>query len=321
MKKIVFLLFVLVAIGTIKAQTNKYYNANENWMQTSVGMTMGQPWGIFPRYFWVNGDTVLNGKTFKQLFYIEKAGGTTFVQTAGSNSVPSFLVSEENDTITILTLCSPDSIVDTTRISYNFTTMNMWTRHHYTDYTPDYIQEGSGSIYYIQDTIVINGVPRRIFNTSAGMSYEGAFWAYSGGMVVTITDPMQLDGYNELQCYGGNDSVYVDYSGEIFPGNPYVLNPPVPGNCNIDSIYWSSIDELSYEDLYLFPNPCEDEVHVNIHENVQISLTGIYNMLGEKIDMVILNTHTIETKNLPAGVYVLEINAGKRVLYRRFCKR
>ncbi len=298
-------------------QTNKYYNANESWTQTTVCMTMGQPWCIESNYYFINGDTLLLGDTLKKVLVLERHWiGGGFSPYQGSMTDPVYLVKEENDTVTVLSINSPDLITDSAVFYYDFNNSILYTWYYYSDGNPNYGTQNYGM--NMQDSIVIGGVTRRIFYTE-GPTYEGAF-CNSWGPVTPITDPNLFDGWQHLQCYAGNDSIHINYSGEVWPGNADILNPPVPGNCNLDNIYWSSIDEYYDQLIDLYPNPASNELRISQPNGNGFVIGNINNSLGQPISVRKIDEDELDVSALTPGIYFLQINTGKNIFYRKFMK-
>lgn len=318
MKKYIFIVFIVANFYSLTGQTNKYYNANENWTQYNVASSGGIPWAIQIRYFYINGDTIINSKIYKKLFHQYKYSepGGIYSAYQGSSTTAAFYVKEENDSIMLIKDPSAvEFLTDTVWVYYDFLDSMIYERTYRNDLSG--YQNNYRSIYQLEDSIKINGITRRILHTSLGKTYEGALAAY-GPLLSSITDPDQFDGYNYLECYGGNDSTYLNciWPDPIYPGCPAY------GNCNIDTLtHTLQVDNLSDTPIKLYPNPCEDEIRIHAPTTVQIIVTSLLSMMGEKVNIDMTNNNVINTEKLASGIYILELMNGKNVVYRKFCKQ
>jgi len=74
----------------------------------------------------------------------------------------------------------------------------------------------------------------------------------------------------------------------------------------------------------LYPNPVEKLLNINLpseyQEGAEIS---IYNNVGKLIfrDVTKESLHIVNLKELPAGLYILNINNGQEIITRKFTKK
>ncbi len=72
---------------------------------------------------------------------------------------------------------------------------------------------------------------------------------------------------------------------------------------------------------YIYPNPGADYIQINMSSDTKVSLT-IYNISGQKVKAFNLTgNQKINIANLPAGMYTITINDGRKMDVKRFIKR
>jgi hypothetical protein len=92
-------------------------------------------------------------------------------------------------------------------------------------------------------------------------------------------------------------------------------------------------DTYVVDDLYnyrfeikLFPNPCDENIEINIKYNytttIDISITDIYGNINQYQKIMIQNpdefTFKFNTSNFSTGIYLIKINNGKQFFYEKF---
>ena len=78
-----------------------------------------------------------------------------------------------------------------------------------------------------------------------------------------------------------------------------------------------SIDEQKVSDCRIYPNPANSWVNINIesktNEKFTIKLLDVRGQLIEKIDNITTGKTKIDTKNLPGGIYFIQLIADRQV--------
>ncbi|MBK8846307.1 MAG: T9SS type A sorting domain-containing protein [Bacteroidetes bacterium] len=82
------------------------------------------------------------------------------------------------------------------------------------------------------------------------------------------------------------------------------------------------ITEFTVDKNIIYPNPCNDELHINTKDKlVSIEIT---NLVGEKFkpNMIIGDKHIkVNTAQLKNGIYILKLlNNKNQITYEKFCK-
>ncbi|MDR1119653.1 MAG: T9SS type A sorting domain-containing protein [Dysgonamonadaceae bacterium] len=85
----------------------------------------------------------------------------------------------------------------------------------------------------------------------------------------------------------------------------------------------TGIDEVSAHAVSVFPNPVENELHIN--SETPIDRVEIVNLAGHAVAIETGGTpslkRTINVSHLPQGVYLLKVHAGQGVMTTRFVKK
>lgn len=302
---------------TLCAQTNKYYNANENWYQIhrSTSGYHHVPPTIFDK-FYIQGDSLLGGKTYKKLFHVSKIGFATFSDFQGSTTVPACLIKEENDTITALSFMGSDTITDSLILHYDFAAGTFYERIYYSDQSP-YVEANHWDMESMADSVIINGVKRRKWHYQHGVVYEGAVGiGFSRSHVIASTGLMQLDGYNYPGCYGGADSVYSNV-GFV----PYSSPLPYFGDCDIENVQFSSVDETETMGIHVYPNPTTGSVSIQVPQGFVPKRVQCINLFGQPMPMHQTGNAQWDMAHLPAGLYTLLIETEQGSIRKKLVKK
>ncbi len=75
------------------------------------------------------------------------------------------------------------------------------------------------------------------------------------------------------------------------------------------------------ESYYLYPNPAQDFIQISMSPDTEIKL-AIYNMNGQKVkEQTLTGNKKLNISKLPAGMYTITINDGRKLDVKRFVKR
>lgn len=176
--------------------------------------------------------------------------------------------------------------------------MNLGDTAHYLNYTGS--SDFSELIVYEVDTQVYNGVSRRTLGIGVTTLIEGV-----GSSQGFFADPFNnvSSNYSVLYCMSDNDTIRYGYSAS---GN----------GPNVSCDFFIGLDELQKENITVYPNPTNDQIHFSIEGYVDgvilTDLTGRtfvmdYTQSGSE--------YTIRVDGLDAGVYSVLIRS-EEVLYQ-----
>jgi hypothetical protein len=80
----------------------------------------------------------------------------------------------------------------------------------------------------------------------------------------------------------------------------------------------SVIDEAALPTITIYPNPAKQEVKIQCEETLQS--VSLYDMLGQKQNVVISKYHTLDISTLRPGTYLLNIRTDKKDFKTKFVK-
>ncbi|MFT5265384.1 MAG: hypothetical protein ACI9XO_002780 [Paraglaciecola sp.] len=125
----------------------------------------------------------------------------------------------------------------------------------------------------------------------------------------TFDDDLDQDGFLLADDCDDNDA-------NINPDAEDIPNNGIDEDCDgMDMI--SSIYELANSTINIYPNPAIDIINIEVSGNLKYT-ANLYNLEG-KLNVSTTNQGKIEIQNLPAGVYLLEIeslSSGEKIVER-----
>ena len=317
-----FINYVLTSLflitSTVIAQTNKFYNAGENWSYLYVTTSGPQPTGIIASYTYVEGDTIVDSKIFKKVFNLYKEwlpsnispypNPNSFSPYFGSTTEPVGFVREENDTMFFYSP-TPNDLVFFVRV----------INDSYYVYNNDVFYS-----YNVTHSYYINGVQRR----HMGSIVEGT-------IRINIYDPIYSnpdmdtggpDHYYYFYCYGGNDSLYYYHKGEdvIYDIARPITDSVIYGNCNLDDIYYSALESYGLlPHVEIWPNPVTDILNIHVYQNNHSLAYKIFSINGKLMWNGELNDEktNLDLSRLSSGIYFIQIMGENMFSTYRFVKQ
>jgi hypothetical protein len=175
----------------------------------------------------------------------------------------------------------------------------------------DFIANGRGNmitanvIEYDSVGIFLSGYADSIYcnsiciNISYGLKYHGSnnlnashnYWCTSDS---ASTENLIYDGYDDVS-YG------------------LVSFMPIDSACTI----LTSIDEVENIEKIIYPNPASDYLTID----TQFKKVRIFNLVGEENKFCNLSNGRLDISKIADGLYLLEMNNGKRIVMRKFIKK
>lgn len=124
-----------------------------------------------------------------------------------------------------------------------------------------------------------------------------------------------------INAAGENDDSYIMSTGCSinapatlasigFGDNQYVMNV-------VENIL--SVDEFSLERVSVFPNPVLNELHIDLHNSIQVESAKIYSITGQVV-LQVQDKKDIDVSSLNPGVYLLRVETTKGTLTRKIVK-
>lgn len=331
MNRLVTILFCFLSAVPLYCQTNKYWQSNENWsILVLTKYPLGEPYAITALYDSIAGDTMIGAEVYKKAYNRYREGMPLFSAhpLQGSATAPIALLKERNDTVTIISISQQDTL----RIHYSDTAIS------YRINPPLSWDSGGVEPVEVVDSIRINGVWRKKYRriNYGYYAYEGAFNlrfidnpvtsnrvqdVICGDYSWVLLDNLSHDVH--FLCYSGNDSSYIDYSGpDVMLSSGQVLVVPEPGNCGIQNIWWSALDEEELKTEWFYFNPSNEWVQLTIPENHLGSLFTIFDVRGQVIQRgsLVAPFTVIDVQNFAAGMYIFRWEKQGVLESRKFVK-
>lgn len=70
-------------------------------------------------------------------------------------------------------------------------------------------------------------------------------------------------------------------------------------------------------EIFIYPNPVSNILHVGLRTDIQIEKMQLYNLLGTKQQLLIIDKNKLDISLLPNGIYILYLQTNKGVLPKR----
>lgn len=111
-----------------------------------------------------------------------------------------------------------------------------------------------------------------------------------------------------------------------------IQNQSLSVQCNITGTpYYTSLTEIRQPaaavpeteaalQINLFPNPCQNSLHITFPDDMNIIDISILDAAGRTVQREPVNVHTLQTRELKAGMYYLKIRTAETTMYRKFHK-
>jgi len=124
-----------------------------------------------------------------------------------------------------------------------------------------------------------------------------------------------------INAGGENDDSYIKSEGCSinvpsttssigFGDNQYVMN--VVGDV-------LGIEEYSLDSISVYPNPVLNDLHINLHNSIQVETAKIYSITGQVV-LQVQNRKDIDVSSLNPGVYLLRIETTQGTITRKIVK-
>lgn len=127
------------------------------------------------------------------------------------------------------------------------------------------------------------------------------------------SDPVsqkEIDRNNAIQGIQNNRNPFIDYP---------VFADCIWGTGDCTSLHVS--DVLNSSVVNLFPNPCNNQLHVSLGINLKVDSYIIYDFLGRRILSTSLQGDEITLPNMNPGNYLLELHTKQGVARKIFTKK
>ena len=79
------------------------------------------------------------------------------------------------------------------------------------------------------------------------------------------------------------------------------------------------IEEYSLDSISVYPNPVLNDLHINLHNSIQVETAKIYSITGQVV-LQVQNRKDIDVSSLNPGVYLLRIETTQGTITRKIVK-
>ena len=163
----------------------------------------------------------------------------------------------------------------------------------------------------------------KLYNSNNTVIQQAAHTDFTASTVCEFTLNMPSEGCYRLEVldsYGdGISSGYI----RLFNGTTQLFN--ATGTSFSDklvvmiSIGTVNIDDVTFEDMVIFPNPTSNVININSESNIQ--QVELYNLQGQRVAMEMGNVKTLSMSELSAGMYILKVTTDNGTTTYKVSKR
>ena len=85
-----------------------------------------------------------------------------------------------------------------------------------------------------------------------------------------------------------------------------------------------SAESVSQSVINIFPNPVTGRLTISISDNTSLVETELFSLTGQKINIKDAQSdgknHILDLSKIPAGVYILQLSAGNKIITEKITK-
>ena len=163
----------------------------------------------------------------------------------------------------------------------------------------------------------------KLYNSNNTVIQQAAHTDFTASTVCEFTLNMPSEGCYRLEVldsYGdGISSGYI----RLFNGTTQLFN--ATGTSFSDklvvmiSIGTVNIDDVTFEDMVIFPNPTSNVININSESNIQ--QVELYNLQGQRVAMETGNVKTLSLNSLSSGMYIMKVTTDNGTSTYKVSKR
>lgn len=149
-------------------------------------------------------------------------------------------------------------------------------------------------------------------------------WSYGGTAAASVGSPL-FDSENrlvgvyiggDLDCEGNGVDCFAPFSNS-YPIFSSYLDPLNSGDSNVEGRYpvFSEEKEMSADsfEIFFFPNPARDEIFTQIlSKDLKLTAVRIVDTLGRSVFESVPESSTIDIRDLPEGLYLIQFFSGDK---------
>lgn len=128
-----------------------------------------------------------------------------------------------------------------------------------------------------------------------------------------------LDSYGDGIAYGSTGYIRIfaaDGTTQLFNASGSSFTDKLVVQISVETV---DIDDVTFEDMIIFPNPATELI--NIEGSANIQQVELYNLQGQRVAMEMGNVRTLSLSNLSAGMYIMKVTTENGTATYKVSKR
>jgi len=306
MKKVLLILAGLFIIQNVNSQTYiPFPNDTAEWNCLFWHQWSAHDIHLFNSSYILEGDTTLNGISYNKVYYSETdnpAYGLVYIGGIRENTTKDiyFFPSTVN-----LPTSGPISFPNDTseHLLYTFNNLEVGAALPInTDFTIITVIE--------IDSVLLGNSYRKRYKIQQEGLFGYDYWVEGVGSTKDLFIPFTYE--FEWQYYTLCFTNITTY---------YINSPNGEDSCH----YWTPVGltENIEDEIQLYPNPASKTIIIKSNAEEETALISIYNLTGKLImqNKLINSELTLNIETIELGLYIVEIDNGKRKQYSKFIKK
>jgi hypothetical protein len=306
MKQVLTIIFGLFLISNLNCQTYfPFPSDSAQWNCLFWHQWSANDINLFNSSYLLEGDTNLNGKSYKKVYYTEQDNPDFNPEYIGGL--------RENDTKDIYFFPVSVNLISPGPISFPNDTSEqlLYTFNNLDTGMVLPINTGFTEITVIGTDSVLLGdsYHKRYKMQQEGLS-DYDYWIEGIGSIKDLFIPFTYE--FEWQYYTLCFTNLTTY---------YINSPNREDSCH----YWIPVGLTEHleDEVYLYPNPASQTIFIKSNVENQTESINIYNSLGKHIvqDELIASELELNIEQIESGLYIVEIESGRGKQYLKFIKK
>ena len=128
-----------------------------------------------------------------------------------------------------------------------------------------------------------------------------------------------LDSYGDGIAYGSTGYIRIfaaDGTTQLFNASGSSFTDKLVVQISVETV---DIDDVTFEDMIIFPNPATELI--NIEGSANIQQVELYNLQGQRVAMEMGNVRTLSLNGLSAGMYIMKVTTENGTATYKVSKR
>ena len=128
-----------------------------------------------------------------------------------------------------------------------------------------------------------------------------------------------LDSYGDGIAYGSTGYIKIfaaDGTTQLFNASGNSFTDKLVVQISVETV---DIDDVTYQDMIIFPNPATDLI--NIEGSANIQQVELYNLQGQRVAMEVGNVRTLSLNGISVGMYIMKVTTDNGTATYKVSKR